>query len=196
MHLKSSIVPSRFRRTVLENLHGRFLLNLNRCSNAPLHQSSALWLGWSVSRITGAIVHRQTRVSLEPGAKRIFPTLSRVCSGSRTRTWQIANHKRRRGGVGTLLLSWDMNASCKYNVGRPRAKLLNPAQEQLSELKHGLKILKNRFRGRLKSITGPPTATSMHVHEASVYGRSQENGVEKHRGWSRAPCLSTRHDVE
>ena len=42
-----------------------------------------------------------------------FSTLSRICLGSRARTWQIANHKRRRGGVGTLLLSWDMDGSCK-----------------------------------------------------------------------------------
>ncbi len=34
-----------------------------------------------------------------------FLTQSRICLGSRARTWQIANHKRRRGGVGTLLLS-------------------------------------------------------------------------------------------
>ena len=42
-----------------------------------------------------------------------FSTQSRICLGSRARTWQIANHKRRRGGVGTLLLSWVMDASCK-----------------------------------------------------------------------------------
>ena len=42
-----------------------------------------------------------------------FSTRSRICLGSRARTWQIANHKRRRGGVGTLLLSWDMDGSCK-----------------------------------------------------------------------------------
>ena len=42
-----------------------------------------------------------------------FSTQNRICLGSRARTWQIANHKRRRGGVGTLLFSWDLNASCK-----------------------------------------------------------------------------------
>ncbi len=47
-----------------------------------------------------------------------FSTQSRICLGSRARTGQIANHKRRRGGVGTLLLRRVWDCSCKIFVSR------------------------------------------------------------------------------
>ena len=62
---------------------------------------------------------------------------------------------------------------------------MNPAQEQLSELKHGLKNLKNRFRGRLKSITGPQPQRRCVVTAGPSVRYSVEGGVKKHRDWER-----------
>ena len=125
IHLKSraSIVPGRFRRTVLEKLHGpghdRLILNLDSdpCSNlnAPLplavNQSSesTLWLvGWSVSRITCAMVLLST--SPPTGVMALNSSLSATRKGGekQTRTGEddldsdtslVHSQLRVRGGV-------------------------------------------------------------------------------------------------
>jgi hypothetical protein len=70
-----------------------------------------------------------------------FSTQSRICLGSRARTWQIANHKRRRGGVGTLLLSWVWDCSCKIFVSRRGGFALESGPRATFGKKHGFKFL-------------------------------------------------------
>ncbi len=73
-----------------------------------------------------------------------FSTQSRICLGSRARTWQIANHKRRRGGVGTLLLSWVWDSWCKIFVSRRGGFALESGPRATFGKKHtGLKFFKN-----------------------------------------------------
>ena len=70
-----------------------------------------------------------------------FSTQSRICLGSRARTWQIANHKRRRGGVGTLLLSWVWDSWCKIFVSRRGGLALESGPRASFGKKHEFKFL-------------------------------------------------------
>ena len=98
-----------------------------------------------------------------------FSTQSRICLGSRARTWQIANHKRRRGGVasGTLLLSWVWDCSCKIFVSRRGGFALESGPRATFGKEHKLNFFKS-FSGVGSRAKRAPNATSMHVHEASV----------------------------
>jgi hypothetical protein len=146
-------------------------------------------------------------------ARGLFSTLSRVCFGSRTRTWQIAKPQSPTGR------RWDFASALELglgrflpkNLGRREGLALDPAEGQRFDSNTGFKKRHSGLRGRLKGNNGPredepyaagddlrdPVRQNIHQGDTRCCLRCDKRRIsacEKHLYRSKLPLRTRPHD--